>query len=95
MNEYRPQAEAIIAAECGLRISNRIPHIITGEGFHSFPMAGNTVFVLENDIQFILTPQKKLRNFVSKQNEQMESIIENDRFVLRKKMKAKVILRNK
>lgn len=45
--EYRPQAEAL-AKECGLRIANGVPHVFDGDGAHTFPIDGETVFTLEN-----------------------------------------------
>lgn len=45
--EYRPQVENLLV-DCGLRLVDGVPTILTNNGPHYFPMSGPTVFTLEN-----------------------------------------------
>ena len=46
--EYRPEVEKLIV-ECGLRLGDGVPTLMTNRGLQHFPMSGPTVFTLENE----------------------------------------------
>jgi hypothetical protein len=86
--EYRPQADAF-AKECGLRIADGIPTVISGGVIEHFPLNGKTVFTLENITghQVYKNDRTKCEQLRQKEFAEVEKIIEADRQLLRQDMR--------